>query len=134
MLPLSPHYHLLLLLQLQCKMLGLTPAYQREAPQVLGVRTEGHEDEAVQVKTLHQDPVVVGGQEVDEEEHRKLAADLAQDKKKGKIEFYCFCTSISRTLLSAGCLDCDITSSNTDCRLRSAISTGLINSFRHFMA
>lgn len=64
--------------------IGLTPAYQREAPQVLGVGTEGHEDKAVQVESFHQDPVVVGGQEVDEEEHRQLAADLPEGKKTRK--------------------------------------------------
>ena len=54
----------------------LTPSDEGEAPEVFGVRSEGHEDEAVQVQALHQDPVVVGGQEVDEEQHGHLAADL----------------------------------------------------------
>ena len=53
-----------------------TPSDECQPPQVLGVGQEGHEDEAVEVQPLHQDPVVVGGQEVDEEQHRDLTSDL----------------------------------------------------------
>lgn len=66
------------------EIIRLTPSYQREAPQVLGVGAEGHEDEAVQIEALHQDPVVVGGQEVDEEEHRQLAANLTERNRTKK--------------------------------------------------
>ena len=54
----------------------LTPSDQSESPQILSVWEEGHEDEAVQVQTLHQDPVVVGCQKVQEQGHDHLAADL----------------------------------------------------------
>lgn len=54
----------------------LTPSDEGEAPQVFGVWSEGHEDEAVEVKAFYQDPVVVGGQKIDEEEHCHLAANL----------------------------------------------------------
>lgn len=57
----------------------LTPSDQSESPQILSVGEEGHEDEAVQVQTLHQDPVVVGGEEVQEQGHDHLAADLFTD-------------------------------------------------------
>lgn len=45
----------------------LTPPDDGEGPQVVLVREEGHENEAVQVQPLDQDPVVVGRQEVQEE-------------------------------------------------------------------
>lgn len=54
----------------------LTPANDDEDPQVALVGEEGHEDQAVQVKTFHQDPVVVGGQKIQEESHHHLAANL----------------------------------------------------------
>lgn len=54
----------------------LTPANDDEDPQVVLVGEEGHEDQAVQVEAFHQDPVVVGGQEVEEERHHHLAANL----------------------------------------------------------
>lgn len=54
----------------------LTPADDDEDPQVVLVGEEGHEDQAVQVKTFHQDPVVVGGQKIEEESHHHLAANL----------------------------------------------------------
>lgn len=56
--------------------LFLTPSDECEAPEVFGVWAEGHEDEAVKVEAFHQDPVVVGGQKIDEKQHRHLAADL----------------------------------------------------------
>ena len=54
----------------------LTPADDDEDPQVVLVGEEGHEDQAVQVETFHQDPVVVGGQKIEEESHHHLAANL----------------------------------------------------------
>ena len=54
----------------------LTPANESEAPQVLGVRVERHEDEAVQIQAFHQNPIVVGGQEVDEQQDCDLASYL----------------------------------------------------------
>lgn len=54
----------------------LTPPDQSEAPQVLRVRQEGHEDEAVQVQALHQDPVVVCSQEIDEQQDRHFTTHL----------------------------------------------------------
>ena len=53
-----------------------TPTDESQPPEVLGVGQEGHEDEAVEVQPLHQDPVVVGGQEVDEQQHCDLTSDL----------------------------------------------------------
>lgn len=41
-----------------------TPADDDESPQVVLVGEEGHEDETVQVEPLHQDPVMVCGQEI----------------------------------------------------------------------
>ena len=55
----------------------LTPSNYCEAPEVFRVRPEGHEDEAVQVQTLHQDPVMVGRQEVKEESDSDLTAGLS---------------------------------------------------------
>lgn len=54
----------------------LTPSNQSKSPQILPIREEGHEDEAVEVETLDQDPVVVCGQEVHEQRHHHLAANL----------------------------------------------------------
>lgn len=54
----------------------LTPADDDEDPQVVLVGEEGHKDQAVQVETLYQDPVVVGGQKIEEERHHHLAANL----------------------------------------------------------
>lgn len=54
----------------------LTPANDDEDPQVALVGEEGHKDQAVQVETFHQDPVVVGGQKIEEESHHHLAANL----------------------------------------------------------
>lgn len=54
----------------------LTPSNQRKSPQILPVGEEGHEDEAVEIQALHQNPVVIGGQKVQEQSHRHLAADL----------------------------------------------------------
>lgn len=54
----------------------LTPANDGEDPQVVLVGEEGHEDQAVQVEPLHQNPVVVGGQEIKEKCHNHLAAHL----------------------------------------------------------
>lgn len=58
----------------------LTPADDDEDPQVALVGEEGHEDQAVQVETFHQDPVVVGGQKIEEERHHHLAADLRAER------------------------------------------------------
>lgn len=60
----------------------LTPSDQSESPQVLSVRQEGHEDEAVQVQALHKDPVVVCCQKIDEQKDRHLAAYLEMEKKR----------------------------------------------------
>lgn len=54
----------------------LTPPNQSKSPQILSVREEGHEDEAVEVETLNKDPVVIGCQEVHEQGHNHLAANL----------------------------------------------------------
>lgn len=54
----------------------LTPSDECEAPKVFGVWSEGHEDETVKVQAFYQDPVVVGGQKIDEEQHCHLAANL----------------------------------------------------------
>lgn len=54
----------------------LTPSDECEAPDIFGVRSEGHEDKAVEVEAFYQDPVVVGGQKIDEEQHCDLAANL----------------------------------------------------------
>lgn len=61
----------------------LTPADDDEDPQVVLVGEEGHEDQAVQVETFHQDPVVVGGQKIEEESHHHLAANLRADSQRG---------------------------------------------------
>lgn len=53
-----------------------TPADDSEGPQVVLVREEGHEDEAMQVQPLHQDPVMVGGQEIKEESNSNFTAGL----------------------------------------------------------
>lgn len=54
----------------------LTPPDDGEGPQVVLVREEGHEDEAVQVQAFHQDPVMIGRQEVQEESHSDFTARL----------------------------------------------------------
>ena len=54
----------------------LTPSNEYEAPEVYGIGPEGHEDETVQIKTFDQDPVVVGCQKIDEEQHCHLASNL----------------------------------------------------------
>lgn len=61
------------------KLLSLTPAYKNEAPEVFGIGPKRHKDEAVQVEAFHQDPVIVGGQEIDEKQHRHLTADLIME-------------------------------------------------------
>lgn len=63
----------------------LTPANDDEDPQVVLVGKEGHEDQAVQVEAFHQDPVVVGGQEVEEERHHRLAANLHAGQRGAHI-------------------------------------------------
>lgn len=60
----------------------LTPSNQSKSPQIFSVREEGHKDEAVEVQTLNKDPVVVSCQEVHEQGHHHLAANLHE--KKGK--------------------------------------------------
>lgn len=54
----------------------LTPSDECEAPEVFRVWSEGHEDETVEVEAFYQDPVIVGGQKIDEEQHCHLAANL----------------------------------------------------------
>ena len=54
----------------------LTPADDGEGPQVVLVGEEGHEDEAVQVQPLHQDPVVIGRQEIQEESDSDFTTGL----------------------------------------------------------
>lgn len=54
----------------------LTPADDEQSPQVVLVREEGHENEAVQVQALHQDPVVVGRQEIEEESNSNFTSSL----------------------------------------------------------
>lgn len=56
----------------------LTPANDSEAPEVLPVGEEGHEDEAVEIKTFHQNPVIICCEEVQEECDGNLTADLHQ--------------------------------------------------------
>lgn len=60
----------------------LTPANDSEAPEVLPVREEGHEDEAVEIKAFHQDPVIICRKEVQEERDSDLTADLQQQQQK----------------------------------------------------
>lgn len=66
----------------------LTPSDECESPQVVGVGEEGHEDEAVQVQPLHEDPVIVGCQEVDEQQYGNLAAHLTGNKSTSKASEY----------------------------------------------
>lgn len=54
----------------------LTPADEYQTPEVFGIWSEGHEDETVEVKAFYQNPVVIGSQKVDEEQHSHLAANL----------------------------------------------------------
>lgn len=60
----------------------LTPAKERESPKILLLGEERHEDEAVEVEAFHQDPVVVGGQEVQEQGDSHLAAHLGDYKRR----------------------------------------------------
>lgn len=60
----------------------LTPANDDEDPQVVLVGEESHEDQAVQVETFHQNPVVVGGQKIEEEGHCHLATNLWAHRQK----------------------------------------------------
>lgn len=60
----------------------LTPSNKYEAPEVFGVWSEGHEDETVEVEAFHQDPVVVGGQKINEQQHCHLAANLMTKVKR----------------------------------------------------
>lgn len=57
----------------------LTPADDSESPQVVLVRQEGHENEAMEVQPLHQDPVMIGCQEVQEESNGKFTTSLVTD-------------------------------------------------------
>ncbi len=63
----------------------LTPPDQSEAPQVLRVRQEGHEDETVQVQALHQDPVVVCSQEIDEQQDSHFTTHLKMKSEAEKV-------------------------------------------------
>lgn len=69
----------------------LTPANQSEAPEVLPVWEEGHENKAVEVQAFHQDPIIISGQEVQEEGHSHLTANL---KEKLKINSACISPSL----------------------------------------
>lgn len=53
-----------------------TPADDDQSPQVVLVGEEGHEDETVQVEPLHQDPVMVCGQEIKKECNGDFTASL----------------------------------------------------------
>lgn len=55
---------------------SLTPASDGEGPQVVLVRQEGHEDETMEVQPLHQDPVMICCQEVQEESNSCFTASL----------------------------------------------------------
>lgn len=74
----------------------LTPSNQSKSPQILPIREEGHEDEAVEVETLDQDPVVVCGQEVHEQRHHHLAANLCTKFCKSKQHFKELGTEVAR--------------------------------------
>lgn len=67
--------------QSMCVMLQ-TPADDGEGPEVVLVREEGHEDETVQVQTLHQDPVMICCQEVKEEGNSDFTTSLGTYTKK----------------------------------------------------
>lgn len=54
----------------------LTPADDGEGPKVVLVREEGHEDEAMQVQPLHQDPKMIGCQEIKEESNSNFTTGL----------------------------------------------------------
>lgn len=54
----------------------LTPSNQCKTPKVLFVWEKSHKNETVQVKTLHKNPVVIGGQKVHEQGHHHLAGNL----------------------------------------------------------
>lgn len=56
--------------------MSLTPASDGEGPQVVLVRQEGHEDETMEVQPLHQDPVMICCQEVQEESNSCFTASL----------------------------------------------------------
>lgn len=60
----------------------LTPADDGECPQVVLVWEEGHEDEAVEVQALYQDPVVISGQEVDEQQHCHFTPNLERESER----------------------------------------------------
>lgn len=57
-------------------LLLLTPSDEYQAPEVFGIWAKGHEDETVEVEAFNQNPVVIGGQKIDEEQHSHLAANL----------------------------------------------------------
>lgn len=59
----------------------LTPAYDCQSPQTVFIRQEGHEDQTMQIQTLHQDPIMIGCQEIQEEGHSNLAAHLLAHRK-----------------------------------------------------
>lgn len=62
----------------------LTPPDQSEAPQVFRIRQEGHEDETVQVQALHQDPIVVCSQEIDEQQDSHFTTHLKKKSEANK--------------------------------------------------
>lgn len=76
----------------------LTPSNQSKSPQIFSVREEGHKDEAVEVQTLNKDPVVVSCQEVHEQGHHHLAANLRA--KKGNIHRLNHCFFIISNVFS----------------------------------
>lgn len=78
----------------KCAFVPLTPSDECEAPKVFGVWSEGHEDETVKVQAFYQDPVVVGGQKVDEEQHCHFAANLI--RKHEQVFHLLFIAAFSR--------------------------------------
>lgn len=51
----------------------------------------------MQVEPLHQDPVVVGGQKVDEEQHGHFTADLKTKTFTRLLKAVCLCVCVCRT-------------------------------------
>ena len=64
----------------------LTPAHDGESPQVVLVREESHEDEAMEVQSLHQNPVMIGCQEVQEEGYSSFTTSLMRQSNSQRKE------------------------------------------------
>lgn len=69
----------------------LTPSNEYESPEIFGIRAKSHEDEAMQVEAFHQDPVVVGCQKVDEEQHCHFAANLETEHSGLSLLISAYC-------------------------------------------